>query len=97
MRSLPGVLTSTTLCIAMLGCHDPGPAPSSEATPIINGTPDSTYAPVVAYLHGGKCSATIVHVDGDTGYAVTAAHCISGQLGLLRQGDNHANGSFDVE
>jgi len=64
---------------------------------IINGSPDTDHPAVVAYLQGGKCSATIVHVDGSNGYALTAAHCISGQNGKLRQGENHANGQFDVE
>lgn len=63
---------------------------------IVNGSADATTDAVVAYIKGSKCSATIVHRDGSTGYALTAAHCIGGQLGQLRQGDNHANGQFDV-
>jgi len=60
-------------------------------SPIVNGQLDTTHDAVVAWLHGSKCSATIVHVDGGTGYALTAAHCLGGSNGTLRQGTNHNN------
>jgi MYXO-CTERM domain-containing protein len=60
---------------------------SDEA--IVNGSLDTTHQAVVAWLHGSKCSATIVHVSGSTGYALTAAHCVGGPLGEIRQGNNH--------
>jgi hypothetical protein len=87
--------------LPLLGCGEtPGPEQVARSTaPIINGQLDTSHQAVVAYLKGSKCTATIVHVDVGTGngYALTAAHCIGGQLGNLRQGDNHANGQFDVE
>jgi MYXO-CTERM domain-containing protein len=64
---------------------------------IVNGSLDTTHQAVVAWLHGSKCTATIVDVVGNEGYALTAAHCVNGNNGVLRQGNNHANGSFDVE
>ncbi len=59
------------------------------SSPIVNGQLDTTHEAVVAWIHGSKCSATIVHVDGSTGYALTAAHCVGGSNGTLRQGENH--------
>ncbi|HHH27383.1 MAG TPA: hypothetical protein ENK57_03400 [Polyangiaceae bacterium] len=67
--------------------------------PIVNGSPDTTHQAVVAWLKGSKCTATIVDVDvaNNQGYALTAAHCVGGSLGNLRQGNNHASGQFDVQ
>ena len=64
---------------------------------IVNGSPDTTHQAVVAWLKGSKCTATIVDVVGGNGYALTAAHCVGGSLGNLRQGNNHAGGQFDVQ
>lgn len=57
---------------------------------IINGAPDTTHQSVVAYLHdNGKCSATIIAVNGSEGYALTAGHCLGATLGKLHQGNDH--------
>ncbi len=69
----------------------------SQADEIVNGSLDTVHQAAVAYLHNGKCSATIIHVSGGTGYALTAGHCIYGSLGNIRQGDNHASGQYDVQ
>ncbi len=69
----------------------------SQADEIVNGSLDTVHQAAVAYLHGSKCSATIIYLSGSTGYALTAGHCIGGALGTIRQGNNHANGQFDVE
>jgi len=97
----PRFATALLLCLATASCSD---APSdlderiaSAADPIVNGSPDTAHQAVVAYLHGSKCSATIIAVDGNNGYALTAGHCIGGSLGNIRQGDNTANGQFDVQ
>jgi MYXO-CTERM domain-containing protein len=58
---------------------------------IVNGTADTTHPAVVAWLHGSKCSATIIQVSGTTGWALTAAHCVGGGLGNIYQGNNHNN------
>jgi len=67
---------------------DDGPLGTSTS-PIVNGQLDSSHEAVVAWIHGSKCSATIVAVQGSTGYALTAAHCVGGSNGTLRQGSNH--------
>lgn len=57
--------------------------------PIINGQVDSSHPAVVAYSHnGGICSATIIEVQGNLGYALTAAHCIGANNGELSVGTN---------
>ncbi len=65
---------------------------------IVNGSPDTTHQAVVSYHMGGKCSATIIEVQGDTGWALTAAHCLkSNNKGELRQGNSHAKNQWDVK
>ena len=57
--------------------------------PIINGTVDTAHPAVVRHESKGFCSATIVKVEGSTGYALTAAHCIDSKvLGALKQGQD---------
>ena len=68
-----------------------GPVERTETSgqAIINGELDTTRQAVVRYqVNGSKCSATIFHVDGSTGYALSAAHCVDGGLGELLQGDD---------
>lgn len=64
-------------CQAEPGEQDDDTVISDEA-PIINGSPDTTSKAVV-WLYdensGSSCTGTIIKVDGDTGYALTAAHC----------------------
>lgn len=62
---------------------------SNASTPIINGEDDLTHPAVVAWLHGSKCTATIFHRAGSTGYALTAAHCVNPPLGQLHEGIDH--------
>jgi hypothetical protein len=71
--------------------------PAGQASaPIIGGTTYTTHQWVVAYLaSGGKCSATIIAKYGSTGYALTAAHCLKSQLGVIRQGNNHNSGYIE--
>ncbi len=58
---------------------------------IVGGTADTVNQAVVAWIHGSKCSATIIAHDatGGVGYALTAGHCAGGPLGEIRQGNNH--------
>jgi hypothetical protein len=79
---------------------EPGTESTAEGTSaIINGTADTTHPAAVAYFNGSgaKCTATIVHKSGTDGYALTAAHCIGGGAGYLRQGESHANGAYDFQ
>lgn len=63
-----------------------------EGSPIIAGTPDEGHPAIVGYLKSGSiCTATIVAVDGTTGYALTAAHCLGADLGELVVGPNMLN------
>ncbi|HHH11382.1 MAG TPA: hypothetical protein ENK23_04840, partial [Sorangium sp.] len=97
---------SAALCLcaplwtALVGACSPGDFPSdgsleTSSDAIINGVEDTTHQAVVAYLHGAKCSATIIAVDGNIGYALTAAHCIDNTAGVLRQGNNHNSGYIE--
>jgi len=100
-RVVRGVVVGMVLA-ALGGCSEPRDDGSFEIVgssedAIVNGSPDTTHQAVVAYLKGGKCTATIVDVVGNQGYALTAAHCVGGSLGNLRQGDNHASGQYDVQ
>jgi len=71
---------------------DDAPLGRSEE-PIVNGSLDTVHQSAVAYLQGGKCSASIIEVNVATGegYALTAAHCINGNPGVIRQGNDHNN------
>ncbi len=63
----------------------------AEGDAIINGAVDAGHPAVVAYLHDGlKCSATIVAVKGNVGYALTAGHCIGQSLGQIYQGQDYS-------
>jgi hypothetical protein len=77
--------------LALTACIDPaeGERLGSIDEPIVNGAFDVTHQAVVAWLHGSKCSATIVAVVGNQGYALTAAHCVGGGLGNIYQGNDH--------
>jgi len=80
--------------------HDPSSfeeATAQSSEPIVGGALDTAHPAAVAYLMNGKCTATIIYVSGGSGWALTAAHCLSGTLGVLRQGQNHASGQFDVQ
>jgi secreted trypsin-like serine protease len=62
-------------------------APESESNdslsqltqPIIGGSPDTEHAEVMLLAHrsGFLCTGTVIHVDGQTGYLLTAAHCVT--------------------
>ncbi|MBW2527284.1 MAG: hypothetical protein JRI23_24090 [Deltaproteobacteria bacterium] len=85
----------------ILGCSEWEAADTTVAAAadgITYGSLDSTHQAVVSYrANGALCSATIVHKSGTTGYALTAAHCIGADPGVIRQGDNSANGQYDVQ
>jgi len=58
----------------------PNEGVAGSASPIINGSLDTTTKAAVWLLdesQGGSCTGTIVKVDGNTGYVLTAAHCSS--------------------
>lgn len=83
----------TVLVSAATACTEGGDA-GREAVgaaddAIVGGNADTTHDAVVAWIHGSKCSATIIATQGATGYALTAAHCVGGAAGTLRQGDDH--------
>lgn len=65
---------------------------------IVGGSTDTTHDAVVAWIHGSKCSATIIATQGTTGYALTAAHCVGGPAGTIREGNDHndADRTYDV-
>lgn len=96
MRSSLALTLLATLTLAACGPVEEGGL-GSESDAIVFGQLDTTHQAVVAYLTNSKCSATIIDVVGNQGYAITAAHCINNNMGVLRQGDNHANGQFDVQ
>ncbi len=74
MRSL---FAGVGLLALIPSCQVEEPVGASEA-PIINGSAD-TSTKAVAWLfdenQGSACTGTIIHIDGDTGYVLTAAHC----------------------
>lgn len=55
---------------------------------IINGTLDTTHQAVGAWIHGSKCTGTIIHRSGSTAWVLTAAHCVNGVAGEFRQGND---------
>jgi MYXO-CTERM domain-containing protein len=61
---------------------------------IIGGSLDTTHQAVVA-LFGNQsaCTATIVAVDGSTGYALTAAHCVNDPPQVVVQGNDYNSSS----
>ncbi len=74
---------------------------------IINGSPDtSTKAVVWLYDEsaGSSCTGTIIKVDGDTGYVLTAAHCnnmdyvvvANNYFDCFDQGNPGCEATFDV-
>jgi len=62
-------------------------APESDANgsllqltqPIIGGSLDTDHPEVMLLAHraGFLCTGTVIHVDGQTGYLLTAAHCVT--------------------
>jgi len=81
---------------SIFGCASGGEPPEEEPTRvgshgIVGGTVDPGHDAVVFYLTGGggQCTATIVARSGSTGFALTAAHCISGGNGQLAQADDY--------
>ncbi len=81
----------------LAACSDAGPDWSSEAptasdeASIINGNKDTTHQAVVLMSgsNNSACSATIIAVQGTTGYVLTAAHCGNPQFVL--QGNDYNN------
>jgi secreted trypsin-like serine protease len=52
---------------------------SQLTQPIIGGSPDTDHPEVMLLAHraGFLCTGTVIHVDGQTGYLLTAAHCVT--------------------
>lgn len=86
--------SSFALCAVLVACgSESEPAPPAlvghAQQGIINGTVDTAHPAVVRHESQGFCTATIVKVEGSTGYALTAAHCIDqNTLGKLKQGQD---------
>ena len=83
-RPIRSWVAGVALCV--VGCS-PGADPGHEPTalfhaPIINGETDTEHPAAVAITHGASeqanCSGTIVKVEGDEGWVLTAAHCAPG-------------------
>jgi MYXO-CTERM domain-containing protein len=94
MRALR-VMGTCVVMLCVMACDESSDWPEENfgaaEQGIVNGSLDTTHAAVVTWLHGSKCSATIIGVNGGTGYALTAAHCVGGGLGNLYQGNNDVN------
>lgn len=84
--SLTTALGALGLVVAVTGCSSQMPVDpqetSSVASPIIGGAADTTHDAVVAIIsqqgnQAGACTGTIVKVNGQVGYVLTAAHCVS--------------------
>ena len=83
MRSFVRVLGLSMFAV-LLSCQVEGTSAlddervDTDGAPIINGSPDTTSKAVV-WLYdensGSSCTGTIIKVDGDTGFVLTAAHC----------------------
>ena len=91
-------LLSTTVLIA---CSDEAPPAQGGALgevsdSIINGTPDTTHQAVVFVDMGNyACSGTIIAVNGNYAYVLTAAHCITPHTpqGVV-VGNNYTTGAY---
>lgn len=92
--------------VAVLACASAVVGCSSEPTPsrlgvmrgqIIGGSPDTTHQAVMA-LFGSQsaCTATAIAKNGNTGYALTAAHCVEDPPQVLVQGNNYNSGNAIV-
>jgi hypothetical protein len=58
--------------------REPGSEPRFASQPIIGGTPDTLHSAVLALVNPtGSCSGTVIASRGDSGYFLTAAHCLS--------------------
>ena len=89
------------LAFANAGCgSEPEPAPARLGVlrgAIYGGTPDTTHDAVVALFgNQGACTATIIGKSGNTGYALTAAHCVEDPPQVLVQGDDYNSGNAIV-
>lgn len=82
--------------LTALGCSDAGPSEFSLLAAleqgIINGQKDYDHDAVVAIAgEDWACTGTIIAVEGSTGYALTAAHCLDkGQPQIVIQGDDYS-------
>jgi hypothetical protein len=98
---LPGVLLallSLTACGEERPAFEPLPVGRIEF-PVINGTVDNTHPAVVAVAGGNSaCSATIVHVDAQSGigHALTAAHCNGMQVVLQGVDYNDPDATYPI-
>jgi secreted trypsin-like serine protease len=80
-RMLASIIAFTASALVACGSPD---AASSEAfsqleQPIIGGTLDTEHSEVMLLANraGFICTGTVIHVEGQTGYLLTAAHCVT--------------------
>jgi hypothetical protein len=67
----------------LIACGAPEPESNDSLSqlpqPIIGGSLDTDHPEVMLLAHraGFLCTGTVIHVDGQTGYLLTAAHCVT--------------------
>ncbi|MBM4373911.1 MAG: S1 family peptidase [Deltaproteobacteria bacterium] len=75
--------------VAACSAEGPREAVGTVEDAVINGEPEFGRPAVVGYARNGSlCTATIIAVKGNTGYALTAAHCVGADPGSLVTGQN---------
>ncbi len=99
MRRVVFGLVSSFLLAQVVACNVDDPSAPAErpaekqAQPIIGGTLDTTN-PATVYLEGQMgnqgyaCSGTIIAVNGNVGYVLTAGHCVAGTITNVYIGSN---------
>lgn len=81
-----GVLSSLSVCGALAACAQPAPdtlALSNAALPIFGGRVDTEHPEVMllASRRGFLCTGTVIDAEGQTGFLLTAAHCVTEEDG----------------
>ena len=87
MRRLAfGLISASALLVSVQGCNIEDKAPEktkSSTNEIVGGTQDNVNQ-ATAYIYsesdGYACSGTVISVNGDIGYVLTAGHCVSGTI-----------------
>ena len=89
---------STSMLLACGASPDAAPERLAKVgDAIIGGTLDTTHQAVVALCDNYCfCTATIIAVSGSTGYALTAAHCLSSGADVVVQGNDFNSSSSIV-
>jgi secreted trypsin-like serine protease len=80
LRCVSGV-SASALAAALAACGNPadGLALSHLEQPILGGVVDDAHGAVMllASREGFLCTGTVIHVERDMGYLLTAAHCVT--------------------